>query len=186
MSGTTKSYLSVGLASRRQKRCFRDIIFTYFLMSIDELKALLASSNVLTFKGSSREKIYAWIQSTLRSYHYRSRPRSGKGVLRRYMRKITRISNSQLTRLIAQFRRSCHVRILPYQRDSFPTKYTREDQLLLAELDSNSKRRQLTKKNLPNAIPFLVLASERSNTLSRRLNRILPLLSMSARVRISV
>jgi len=51
------------------------------VMSIDELKAFLASIDVLTFKGSSREEIYAWIEQTLCSYNYdyRSRPRSGKG-----------------------------------------------------------------------------------------------------------
>ena len=107
---------------------------------IDKLKAFLASSDALTFKGSSREETYAWIEHTLRSYKYRSRPRSEKGVLRRYMRKITGISNSQLTRLITQFRRSGHVRVRPYKRHSFPTKYTREDQLLLAELDNNNER----------------------------------------------
>jgi len=62
------------------------------VMDIGELKALLASSDVLTFKGSSREEIYAWIERTLRGYSYRSRPRSDKGVLRRYMRKMTGIS----------------------------------------------------------------------------------------------
>jgi len=34
---------------------------------IDELKAFLASSEVFTFKGTSREEIYAWIECTLRS-----------------------------------------------------------------------------------------------------------------------
>jgi len=110
------------------------------VMDIDELKAFLASSEVFTFKGTSREEIYAWIEHTLRSYNYRSRPRSEKGVLRRYMRKMTGISRSQLTRLITQFRRSGHVRLKPYQRHSFPTKYTREDQLLLSELDSDNER----------------------------------------------
>ncbi|MCD4801613.1 MAG: hypothetical protein K8R16_01595 [Anaerolineales bacterium] len=110
------------------------------VMSIDELNAFLASSDVFTFKGNSREEIYAWIERTLRSYSYRSRPRLEKGLLRRYMRKMTGISNSQLTRLIAQFRRSGRVCIRPYQRYSFPTKYTREDQLLLAELDNNNER----------------------------------------------
>jgi len=110
------------------------------VMDIGELKALLASSDVLTFKGNSREEIYAWIELTLRSYKYRSRPRLEKGVLRQYMQKITGISCSQLTRLITQFRRSGHVRVRPYQRHSFPTKYTREDQLLLAELDNNNER----------------------------------------------
>jgi hypothetical protein len=109
--------------------------------NIDELKAFLASSDVFTFKGNSREEIYAWIERTLRSYKYCSRPRLEKGVLRQYMLKMTGISNSQLTRLIAQFRRSGHVRIKPYKRHSFPTKYTREDQLLLAELDNNNNER---------------------------------------------
>ena len=37
------------------------------VMDIGELKALLASSDVLTFKGISREEIYTWIECTLRS-----------------------------------------------------------------------------------------------------------------------
>ena len=110
------------------------------IMSIDQLKAFLASSDVFTFKESLREATYGWIERTLRSYRYRSRPRSEKGVLRRYMQKMTGISRAQLTRLITQFRRSGHVRIRPYQRHSFPSKYTREDQLLLAELDNNNER----------------------------------------------
>jgi len=110
------------------------------VMKTGELKAFLASSDVLTFKGSSREEIYAWIELTLRSCKYRSRPRSEKGLLRQYMQKITGISRSQLTRLITQFRRSGHLRVRSYKRHSFPTKYTREDQLLLAELDNNNER----------------------------------------------
>jgi hypothetical protein len=62
------------------------------VMSIDELKAFLASSAVFTFKGNSREEIYAWIERTLRGYSYFSRPRSEKGLIRSYMEKITGIS----------------------------------------------------------------------------------------------
>ena len=42
--------------------------------SIDELKAFVASSDVMTFKGNSREETYAWIERTLRTYSYFSRP----------------------------------------------------------------------------------------------------------------
>jgi hypothetical protein len=62
------------------------------VMSIDELNAFLASSDVLTFKGNSREETYGWIESTLRTYSYFSRPRSEKGLIRSYMEKITGIS----------------------------------------------------------------------------------------------
>jgi hypothetical protein len=109
-------------------------------MSMDELKAFLVSSDVLTFKGNSRQETYAWTERTLRSYRYSSRPRSEKGLIRSYIQKITGISNSQLTRLIAQFRRTGHVRVRAYKRHCFPTKYTRQDQLLLAELDNINER----------------------------------------------
>ncbi len=49
------------------------------VMSTDELKTFLASSDVLTFTGNSREETYAWIERTLRTYSYFSRPRSEKG-----------------------------------------------------------------------------------------------------------
>ena len=110
------------------------------VMSIDELKAFLASSDVLTFKGSSREETYAWIERTLRTYGYLARPRSEKGLIRSYIRKITGVSASQLTRLIRQFRCTRHVRVHRYKRHCFPTKYTREDQLLLAEVDTCHER----------------------------------------------
>jgi len=110
------------------------------VMSIDELKAFLASSNVLTFKGDSREETYGWIERVLRTYRYFSRPRSEKGLIRSYMQKITGLSAAQLTRLINQFRRTRHVRVYTYKRHCFPTRYTREDQLLLAEVDDAHER----------------------------------------------
>jgi len=57
--------------------------------SIDELKAFLCSSDVLTFKGNSREETYGWIERVLRTYRYCSRPRSEKGLIRSYMQKMT-------------------------------------------------------------------------------------------------
>jgi len=81
-------------------------------MGIHELKAFLVSSDVLTFKG----------------------------LIRSYMQKITGMSVSQLTRLIGKFRRTSHVRVCPYRWHCLPTKYTREDQLLLAEVDDAHER----------------------------------------------
>jgi hypothetical protein len=56
------------------------------------------------------------------------------------MQKITGLSAAQLTRLINQFRRTRHVRVYTYKPHCFPTKYTREDQLLLAEVDDAHER----------------------------------------------
>ena len=62
------------------------------VMNIDELKAFLASSNVLTFKGGSREETYSWIERTLRTYRYLACPRSEKGLLRSYMESSEKLS----------------------------------------------------------------------------------------------
>ena len=68
------------------------------VMTIDLPKGFLASSKALTFKGSSREEVYlsacghaqagAWIERTLRSYKYRSRPPSEGRMIKRCMRLV--------------------------------------------------------------------------------------------------
>jgi len=109
-------------------------------MSLEELKAFVRSSSGVEFKGQSREQSYAWIERTLRHYDYPKRSRADKGWLRRYLQKMTGYSPAQLTRLIAQFRRSQQVRVRPYQRHRFPSKYTRQDHVLLAEVDQAHER----------------------------------------------
>ena len=109
-------------------------------MDMDELRAFLESSETHIFRSQSQAKSYAWMERTLRNYGYLKCPRAEKGLLRQYLRKMTGYSTAQLTRLIGQFRRTAQVRVGPYQRHHFPTKFTREDRLLLAEVDQAHDR----------------------------------------------
>ena len=68
-------------------------------MSLEELKAFVRSSSPLEFKGQSREQSYAWIESRLRHYRYLHQGRTGKGIIRQYVQKMTGYSRAQLTRL---------------------------------------------------------------------------------------
>lgn len=104
-------------------------------MSTDELRAFLYSSKALAFTGLSRPQTYAWIERTLRQYSYLARSRPEKGLLRHYLLKLTGLSRAQLARLIAQYAHTGHVTARPYQRHRFPTRFTREDRLLLAQVD---------------------------------------------------
>lgn len=61
-------------------------------MRMDELRAFLRSSAALTFSGQSRAKTYEWIERTLRTYGYLSRPRAEKGLVRQYLEKMTGFS----------------------------------------------------------------------------------------------
>jgi len=109
-------------------------------MTIEELRAFLKSSGTLSFRGKTRRETYAWVEKTLRQYKYLSRSRAEKGWLRQYLGKMTGYSPAQVTRLIAQYRRTGHVRLPVYRRHRFPAKYTREDQVLLAEVDNAHDR----------------------------------------------
>ena len=105
------------------------------VMSMEELQAFLTSSDGLIFSGCSRPEAYAWMEKTLRQYKYLARPRVEKGLLRQYLRKMSGYFLAQLTRPIDQFHSTTHLRVRPYRRHRFPTKYTREDQLVLVEVD---------------------------------------------------
>jgi len=105
------------------------------VMSMEELQAFLNSSGSLNFNGYSHTETYACIEKTLRQYKYLARPRAEKGLLRQYLQKVTGYSPAQLTRPIDQFRCTRQVRVCPYQRHRFPTKFTLGDQLLLAEVN---------------------------------------------------
>ena len=96
-------------------------------MDMDELRAFLKSSETHIYKSQSQVQSYAWIERTLHSYGYLKRPRGEKGLLRQYLQKMTGYSPAQLTRLINQFRRTTQVRVRPYQRHHFSTKFTRLD-----------------------------------------------------------
>ena len=109
-------------------------------MTMEELAAFLRSSTTLRFRGKTRQETYAWIEKTLRTYGYAARSRAEKGLLRQYLGKMTGYSRAQLTRLIAQYRHTGHVKLSAYQRHRFPAKYTREDQWLLAEVDNAHDR----------------------------------------------
>jgi len=49
-------------------------------------------------------------------------------------------SLAQLTRPIDQFHSTRHLHVRPYRWHRFPTKFTREDQLLLVEVDEVHER----------------------------------------------
>ena len=110
------------------------------VMTMEELAAFLKSSKPLCFCRATRQETYAWVEKTLRQYKYTSCSRAERGLLRQYLGKMTGYSKAQLTRLIAQYRRTGHVTVPVYQRHRFPAKYTREDQALLAEVDNAHDR----------------------------------------------
>ena len=104
-------------------------------LSLDEIRAFLKGSGEIDFEGQNREEVYGWVNETLRHQHYEKLGRTGRGLMRRYIEKMTGLSRAQVTRLITQYLSGEEVKPRQYRRRRFPVRYTRADVQLLAQVD---------------------------------------------------
>jgi hypothetical protein len=103
--------------------------------SLEQIQAFLAGVGEVRFAGQRREDVYSWVERTLVRHPYARLDRAGRGLLRRYIARMTGLSRAQVTRLIAAFRRTGRVKAAAYRRTSFPKRYTAADVTLLAYVD---------------------------------------------------
>jgi len=104
-------------------------------LGLDQIEAFLNASEEIRFKGENREQIYGWVEQVLRQQHYPKQSRKARGLLRRYLEKMTGLSRAQVTRLIARYRANGELQPSHYRRHRFPQRYTRADIELLATVD---------------------------------------------------
>ena len=107
------------------------------LHSVDEIRAFLAGSRPLDFEIPARAEAYQWVEGSLRQLRYRHLSKADKGLVRRYLRKVTGRSRAQITRLITQFIRSGRIRDRRGKPvNAFRRRYLSADVALLAEVDT--------------------------------------------------
>jgi len=104
-------------------------------LSLEQIQAFLTASDEVRFVGRNREEVYGWVNQTLRQQRYEEWKRSGRGLVRRYLAKMTGMSRAQITRLVTLYRQGEEVKPKPYRRHRFAQRYTRQDIELLAEVD---------------------------------------------------
>lgn len=104
-------------------------------LSLDQIRAFLEASDEVGFEGGKREEVYGWVEQTLRSQQYRELKRNARGLVRRYLEKMTGLSRAQITRLITMYLKGEAVQPKAYRRHRFPQRYTRADIDLLAGID---------------------------------------------------
>jgi transposase InsO family protein len=105
------------------------------LQTVEQVKRFLEGSEALGFKGLSVEDKYRCIEATLLKFGYHRLKRAQKGIIRRYLERITGYSRAQVSRLIGQYNRTGQLRRREYRRQRFPGKYTPGDMGLLAKTD---------------------------------------------------
>jgi transposase InsO family protein len=104
-------------------------------LGLEQIRAFLEGSSEVQFKAADRQEVYEWVNQTLRQQDYGRLKREGKGVIRRYLAKMTGLSRAQGARLIRCYQQGGKVRPRAYRRHRFPQRYTRADIELLAAVD---------------------------------------------------
>jgi transposase InsO family protein len=104
-------------------------------LNLDQIQSFLKASEGIRFEGESRQQVYHWIEQVLRQQQYAQQGRAARGLLRRYLGKMTGLSRAQVTRLIARYRAQGEIQPVAYRRHRFPQRYTRADVELLATVD---------------------------------------------------
>jgi hypothetical protein len=104
-------------------------------LTMADIAAFLTGSRELDFSVNSAEA-YPFIESVLSNQHYSKLPRTQRGLIRRFLMKITALSRAQVTRLIERWQDCRQVRRKLAQRPNFPRIYTPGDIVLLAGMDA--------------------------------------------------
>lgn len=105
------------------------------ITTLEQVRRFLEGADAVEVIIEDKEARYRWIQQTLVRFRYRQLSKSDKGVLIRYLRKLSGYSRQQITRLLAQYRKTGRVRRRARTVKGFARKYTRADIRLLSALD---------------------------------------------------
>lgn len=107
------------------------------IQTLEQVRAFLDGTACVDFTVPSAPERRGWIESTLVRFDYHRLRKADKGLVMRYLCRITGYSRQQLTRLITQHRKSGAIqdrRRAPAR--PFATRYTAEDKRALAEIDA--------------------------------------------------
>jgi len=104
-------------------------------LSLEAIGRFVAASEELRFEGENRHQVYGWVEQVLVRQEYAQQGKAARGLVRRYIEKMTGMSRAQVTRLIARYTATGQVRPTIYRRRRFPGLYTRADVELLASVD---------------------------------------------------
>lgn len=96
---------------------------------------LVEASEEIRFESKNRSQVYGWVERILIHQEFARQGKAARGLVRRYIEKMTGLSRAQVTRLIARYTASGSVQLTVYRRRRFPQRYTRADIELLASVD---------------------------------------------------
>lgn len=104
-------------------------------LSLNQVREFIESSSEIGFEAHNKKEKYEWIRATLVDHSYHCLGKADKGLVRKYIVKMTGLSIAQVTRLIKQYLETGKIEQRLMRRRTFPRRYTVEDIELLAKVD---------------------------------------------------
>ncbi len=105
------------------------------LRTLEQIKAFLDGTSAVAFRVPKQER-NQFVERVLKRFGYAPHGRVDKGVLLRYIERMTGLSRQQVTRLVGQYRKDGKLSKQPCQpKQGFTYRYTAADVALLAETD---------------------------------------------------
>jgi transposase InsO family protein len=104
-------------------------------LSLEAIGRFVEASEEIRFESANRHQVYGWVERLLIQQEYGIQGKAARGLVRRYIEKMTGLSRAQATRLIGRYTANGQVKPTLYRRRRFPQYYTRADIELLASVD---------------------------------------------------
>lgn len=105
------------------------------ISTVDQVRQFLQGTDRVGITIPSKTVCYDWVRRTLIRFQYLTLGRSERGVLLRYLYRVSGYSRAQVHRMVRQFRQTGVIERRHCTTNGFASKYTRDDIRLLVELD---------------------------------------------------
>jgi transposase InsO family protein len=105
------------------------------LSTLDQVRQFLQGTDQMGIAIPSKAVCYGWVRRTLIRFGYLTLGRPQRGVLLRYLCRVSGYSRAQVNRMVRQYRETGAIERRHCTTNGFVPKYTREDLRLLVEMD---------------------------------------------------
>ena len=89
-------------------------------LSLEAIGRFVEASEEIRFEAEDRQQVYGWVEQVLVGQEYEQLGKAARGLVRRYIEKMTGLSRAQVTRLIALLHGQGRVQATVYRRRRFP------------------------------------------------------------------
>jgi len=104
-------------------------------LSLEQMRQFLEGMQEVGFEAEGKKEIYTWVGKVLEGRKYERLGKPDRGLVKRFLEKISGLSRAQVTRLIGRWQGEGRLEPRTGRRRRFTRTYTAEDVLLLARLD---------------------------------------------------